>query len=79
MAPNQEPKLGDVTLTVKTESFSALPNDFGQLKLSPQVTLLLQPALFPMSSSCRHLSGATSLHPTGKQRSRHGKTFSLWE
>lgn len=58
MAPNQEPKLGDVTLIVKTESFSALPNDFGQLKLLPQVTLLLQPALFPMSSSCRHLSSA---------------------
>lgn len=58
MAPKQEPKSGDITPRVKTESFSALPNDFGQLKLLPQVTLLLHPALFPMSSSCRHLSSA---------------------
>lgn len=58
MAPNQEPKLGDVTLTVKTESFRAFPNDFVQLKLLPQVTLLLHPVPFPMSSSCKHLSSA---------------------
>lgn len=57
-APNQEPKLGNVTLTVQTESFRALPNDFGQLKLLAQVTLLLQPMPFPVSSSCRHLSNA---------------------